>query len=320
MKKWLLPLAVIFLVIAVTADLFFTFVPAGELVVVNQWGKRGGGPGEFNEPIGITVGPAGNIYVADVRNSRVQKFSPGGNFILQWGKKGSGEGQFEKPVGVAVDAEGKVYVSDYDLDRIQVFSPNGAFLAQWEVTGKGEVTVAAGIGIDRNTGAIYLAEFYGKRVEKFTPDGKFIAQVGRPGRVMGGALHYPTDVHLDQKGGVYVADAYNNRIQKFDKNGVFRAKWGGPFGLGIPGGWRGWFRVPSGVAVDGGGRIYVADSANQRVVVMSAEGRFLAQWKTGQESVLFSPTRVAVGKDGTIYAVDTARDRIVALNYRPPRN
>ena len=49
---------------------------------------------------------------------------------------------------------------------------------------------------------------------------------------------------------------------------------------------------------------------------MSPEGKFLAEWKIEQSSVLFSPTRVAAGKEGTIYASDTARNRIVALNYR----
>ena len=315
MNKKLLAAGIVFLVIAIASEMFFTSAPTGELIVANQWGKAGGGEGEFNEPIGITVDQAGNVYVADVRNSRIQKFTPNGKFILQWGREGEGEGEFQKPVGVALDGEGKVYVIDYDLDRIQVFSSEGNFLNQWKKIG-GDFGFAAGIGIDRKEGAIYVAEFYGKIVEKFDLGGKFVAKVGSSGRALSGALHYPTDVFVDQNGFVYVADAYNNRIQKFDKNGNFVAKWGGVLGLGLPKKWGGWFTVPSGVAVDDNGRIYVADSANQRVIAMSPGGEFLAEWKTGEKSLLFSPTRVAVGKDGTIYAADTARNRIVALKYR----
>jgi DNA-binding beta-propeller fold protein YncE len=120
---------------------------------------------------------------------------------------------------------------------------------------------------------------------------------------------------VDNTGNVYVADTYNNRIQKFDSSGDYMAKWGGPFGLGIRGEWRGWFTVPSGVAVDGKGRIIIADSANNRVVILSSDGRYLAEWKSNISTNLFSPTRVAVGKGGVIYVVDTAENRIVTLKY-----
>lgn len=319
MNRKLLAAGIVFLVVAVAGDLIISAMPSGELTVVNQWGTQGGGPGEFNEPIGIAVDRAGNIYVADVRNSRIQKFAPDGKFLLQWGREGEGKGEFQKPVGVALGAEGKVYVIDYDLDRVQVFSGEGTFLDQWKKS-DGDFGVAAGIGIDVKEGAVYIAEFYGKIVEKFTLGGKFVGKVGSSGRALSGALHYPTDVFVDPKGNVYVADAYNNRIQKFDKNGGFVAKWGGPLGLGLPGKWGGWFKVPSGVAVDDDGRVYVADSANRRVVAMSPDGDFLAEWKIKEESLLFSPTRAAVGNDGTIYAADTARNRIVALKYRRWKN
>ncbi len=79
----------------------------------DQWGTSGEEPGQFREPMGIAVDNEGNVYVADARNQRVQKFTPQGEFLVTYGTPGTGPGQFEKPVDVAVDADGAVYVSDY---------------------------------------------------------------------------------------------------------------------------------------------------------------------------------------------------------------
>jgi len=82
-------------------------------------------PGYFSNPQGIGVDSAGNLYVADTGNHRVQKFSPSGQFLLSWGGQGSGVGQFIRPIDVAVDENGYIYVangggSDF---RIQKFAP-----------------------------------------------------------------------------------------------------------------------------------------------------------------------------------------------------
>ncbi len=64
----------------------------------------------------------GNLYVADSRNARVQKFNGSGKFLSQWGSAGSGEGQFDLPFGIMVDQEENVYVADWNIARIQKFS------------------------------------------------------------------------------------------------------------------------------------------------------------------------------------------------------
>lgn len=237
---------------------------------------------------------------------------------MKWGRSGEGSGEFSKPVDVAVDAEGRVHVSDYDLDRIQVFTEKGEFLKQWGKSGRapGEFTVAAGLGIDPKRDRIYLAEFYNKRVEAYDLDGRFLFQIGHPGRVWSKALNYPTDVAVDRNGNLYVADAYNNRIQKFTPTGEYLNKWGGFFGWGIASSRKGYFKVPSGVAVDQAGRIFVADSANHRIVVLSKNGSVLSRWALDLPTPLFSPSRVAVGPDGRIFAADTAHDRILVFEFR----
>ena len=79
-------------------------------------------------PWGITLDKSGNIYVADWRNDRIQKFDHDGHFLMQIGSSGSGPGQLNRPTGVAVDKDGIIYVADWLNDRLQVFDVDGAFL------------------------------------------------------------------------------------------------------------------------------------------------------------------------------------------------
>ncbi len=84
-------------------------------------------PGPFNGwfrvATGVTVGPAGNVFVADFYNHRIQKFSSRGQFLVAFGEKGDGTGQFELPTDVAVDVEGNLYVVDFGNNRIQKLAP-----------------------------------------------------------------------------------------------------------------------------------------------------------------------------------------------------
>jgi DNA-binding beta-propeller fold protein YncE len=64
---------------------------------------------------------AGNVYVADSANNRIQVFTAAGDFLTQWGTPGSGPGEFHKPIGVGVGPDGRIYVADTWNSRIQVF-------------------------------------------------------------------------------------------------------------------------------------------------------------------------------------------------------
>ena len=84
---------------------------------------RGTGDGQFHNPKGISVDRAGNVYVAETINHRVQVFDSNGRFQRKWGSEGSGNGQFDRPRYVAVDGAWNVYVSDSGNHRVQVFAP-----------------------------------------------------------------------------------------------------------------------------------------------------------------------------------------------------
>ncbi|MDH5296480.1 MAG: 6-bladed beta-propeller, partial [Nitrospirota bacterium] len=80
-------------------------------------------PGQFRSPWGVTVDEAGDVFVSDTGNQRIQKFDRDGNFITQWGGFGSQEGQFNFPYGLGVDSRGHVYAVDSGNMRVQQFMP-----------------------------------------------------------------------------------------------------------------------------------------------------------------------------------------------------
>jgi DNA-binding beta-propeller fold protein YncE len=76
------------------------------------------------------VDNAGGVYVVDLDDTRIQKFTSDGTFITQWSSAGPGEGQFNQPGGVAADRSGDIYLTDWNNHHIQKYDPNGTFITQ----------------------------------------------------------------------------------------------------------------------------------------------------------------------------------------------
>ncbi|MBU6298940.1 MAG: 6-bladed beta-propeller, partial [Alphaproteobacteria bacterium] len=127
-----------------------------------------------------------------------------------------------------------------------------------------------------------------------------------------GDFIYPTDAALAGNGDLFIADAYANRIQVFDRGGKFLTKWGGPFAIGIPGGFNGWFRVAISLAFGSKGDLFVADFYNDRIQKFSANGIFLTSFghKGASPGDFHHPIGVAVARDGSVFVADLANDRI----------
>jgi hypothetical protein len=91
----------------------------GAITFLKAWGTAGSGNGQFDLPVRPAVTATGEVYVADSKNNRVQKFSGGGTYLGQFGSSGSGNGQFNDTRGVAVSPTGEVYVTDMGNNRVQ---------------------------------------------------------------------------------------------------------------------------------------------------------------------------------------------------------
>jgi DNA-binding beta-propeller fold protein YncE len=158
------------------------FSSDGRLLAV--WGRNGGdgsagsGPGEFEQPRGVTTDSAGNVYVAEKLNHRIQKLSPDGRFVTCWGKNGgtgggdaaigSAPGEFNLPYDVAVDERDDVYVTDTSNTRVQKFTADGRFLFAWGGPGSGAGQFHDPYGVDTDCrSTVYVTDEGNDRVQRF---------------------------------------------------------------------------------------------------------------------------------------------------------
>jgi DNA-binding beta-propeller fold protein YncE len=309
---------------------------AGASPFLSSWGALGKVPGALDGPENVSVDLRGEVYVADRDNNRIQKFSSTGALLGVLGRNGGdgsagkNDGEFNRPRGVATDGLGDVYVADTGNNRIERFSPDARFLAKWGRNGgdgsaglgPGEFNDPRGVATD-GAGNVYVADHGNNRVQKFSPDGHFIAKWGRNGGdgsagTGNGEFHLPRGLAVDRAGDVFVADKSNNRIQEFTSDGHFTRRWGRNGGDGSPGTGNGEFRIPYSIAVDPSGRVYVADTGNNRIQAFTPAGMFVARWghnggdgSPGTGAGEFKgPYGVGVDCRGNVYVSDEGNNRI----------
>jgi len=115
---------------------------------LRAWGRPGSAPGEFENPIGLQIGPAGDIWVVDSGNERVQVFSQDGEFLRVLEDVGPG------PQIISLNDAGEFYVSSPWADsRVRHFSPDGDLLG---FVGEG-LDGPHGTATD-SSGAVYVAD------------------------------------------------------------------------------------------------------------------------------------------------------------------
>jgi DNA-binding beta-propeller fold protein YncE len=277
-----------------------------------KWGSQGSGDGQFDQPVGIAIDSAGDVYVTDQNNNRVQKFDRDGNFITQWGSFGTGDGEFSAPQGIAVGPlDNNVYVVDAGNNRIQKFDSSGTFVGKWGSAGTGdkEFDNPYGIAID-SVNAVYVTDFFNDRVQKFDSNGTFLRKWGSTG-TGDGQFNNPRAIGVDAFDNIYVSDA-TDRVQVFDFNGSFLSAWG------TAGSSDGQFIAPMGIAFESSGDDFISDWGNSRVQKLDSNGVFITKWGIfGSEDGHFRwPNGVAVDPTGRVYVVDTDNHRVQV--FTPP--
>ncbi|MBN1954723.1 MAG: NHL repeat-containing protein [Anaerolineae bacterium] len=222
------------------------------------FGGEGVGPGLFTDARHIGVDGAGNIYVAEHSEGRIQVFDPEGEFVTLWTVDN------ETPiVSLAVDRQGTVYL----IHHSQLFRHDGA-------TGQllGQVMYEDGHGFDdvavaADGGLVTSWQRFEDDIVRFDARGNAILVI--PAAISGqtGSAELDTQVAVDGLGNIYALGTFTEAVFRFAPGGQFVNRFGGP------GNEPGQFRAARAIAVDGQGRVYVGDSKG--VQVFDADGRYI---------------------------------------------
>lgn len=189
----------------------------------------GTGNGEFINARGIDIDSAGNIYVADGENARIQKFDSSGNYLAQWGTRGTSNGEFGWPEELIIDGSDNIYVADNqwpgasDNTRIQVFNTSGVYQKTIGSFGSenGQFFAIGGMAFDAE-GKLHVSETYFTKIQVFNADGtyshKYAAVGGDNGGIRTGSgveeLFEPNGLALNPiSDNMTIADSQNHRVQ-----------------------------------------------------------------------------------------------------------
>ena len=230
---------------------------------IKKWDSQGAGNGQISMPHSIDIDLAGNVYVADSGNSRVQKFTSDGQFVTKWSYENiGGIESYADPHQIAIDSVGNVYVPDAAGDKVIKFDGDGKFITKWgiEGTGNGQFRKPHGVAVD-SADNVYITDMHNSRVQKFDSGGNFITMWGTEGAKEGQFSQVIPGIDADYSNDdVYVVDKEGANVQKFSSSGKFITKWG------YEGGGDGEFKEPEDVAVNSMmGTIYVTDTGNSRI-------------------------------------------------------
>jgi uncharacterized repeat protein (TIGR01451 family) len=310
-----------------------------------------GGPAtiaQLDHPNGIALDAAGNLYIADTYNYVVRKVDAAGIITTvagngTYGYSGDGKpatsAEFREPFGVAVDGAGNLYIADTYNYRIRMVVATTGIVTT--VVGNGnccfnndgvpptsaELYDPAGVAVDA-AGNLYIADMYNNRIRKVTPGGPITTVAGNGtsgfsgdgGRATSAELHYPSAVAVDASGNLYIAEEGNARIRNVSAAGVIGTLAGGGRGDGGLGVF-GFLNQPSGVVRDNAGNTYIADTNNNCVRKVSANGTIATVAGTGVAGFhgdglaatgaqLNGPQGLALDASGNLYIADASNRRI----------
>jgi sugar lactone lactonase YvrE len=323
-------------VLTVSAPALNLSLLAGNIGGRGNFNGTGSGA-RFNNPTGIAVDAAGNVYVSELTNSDIRKITPAGavstlagTVLVQGSNDGAGAvASFKQPSGLAVDSAGTVYVADTGNHLIRKVTAAGVVTT---LAGSGIAGSADGLGAAASfnspnsvtvdaTGNVYVADTNNHTIRKITPAGLVSTLAGianSPGYANSGAgfslFAFPRAVAMAPSGNIHVLDAGNSAIRIVTPAGVVSA-------LVVPGPDLG---PAQGIAVDGAGVTYVAGYNEDTIKTISPAGviarlagtTFVVGITDGPEaSALFNlPIGLAINAAGTLYVADQQNQTIRTIS------
>jgi DNA-binding beta-propeller fold protein YncE len=230
-------------------------------VIVDRFGHTGSGKGEFLHPAGLAVGGDGSLYVADTGNNRVQRLSAHGHPLGTW--RSSGTGHLSNPEGLAIDQEGRLYVVDRSNARIEVMNVrrragHPGRLTTLTLPSGWALNQPKGIAVDRRE-RVYVADSGNRRVLVLSGSKRMKVRgiAGPPGH----RSFDPTGIAVSHAGGVYVTDTLGSCVDSADAGHLSPSHWQMICSH---------LHAPQGIAEDGRNHIFIADSGDSRILMLSA--------------------------------------------------
>ena len=321
-----------------TAHVVSTF--AGQAGVVGTTNGAGTGASAlFNEPEGVTVDAAGNVYVADTGNAAIRMITPAGAVSTLAGSPGAlgsidGVGSnalFYQPVGIAISASSNLYVADAFYNTLRQVSPDGTVLTiaglpgtSGNIDGAGSLARFSGpqgLAIDP-FGTLYIADTVNSTIRRMNGSSMVSTLAGSAsaassnGMTTSARLYFPENLAADASNNVYVADTQNSVIRQISPAGAVSILAGMPgvFGSVDGAAANASFNGPQGVAVVGSGNVYVADTGNSTIRKISGGATSTFAGSPGNPGnadgsgptvQFYEPQGVAVDGSGNVYVADT---------------
>lgn len=225
------------------------------------------GPGMLNKPMTVAVDAQENVYVVDITDKNVKKYTADGTYVATFAND---KGGLERPTGIAVTPDGsRIFVVDtggidtkeHLVSVYDTVNNKHLYNIGWRGTMEGEFNLPNNIALGHD-GNLYVVDGGNFRVQVFTQEGEFIRTFGSIGRLMG-QFSRPKGIALDSDNNVYVVDSAFGNIQIFNSKGQLLMAIGQRQKRGAAGE----YFLPAGIAVDEDGRVYVGDQFFRKIDV-----------------------------------------------------
>ena len=300
-------------------------------------------------PYGIGSDAVGNIYIADLDNSRIRKVNTAGiiSTVAGNGTAGfSGDGgqatdaELNSPRAICFDALGNFYIADELNYRIRKVNSagiittlagngNDGFSGDGGQATASELSNAFGIAIDA-LGNLYMADWGNGRIRKVNTAGiistyagnGLCCAIGDGGQATAAQLSYPYGVALDTIGNLYIANYGDGRVRMVNTSGIITTIAGGGSSLaeGVAA-TNAYLSGPNSVAIDITGNLYISEYYNARIRIVNTSG--IINTIAGNETSGFSgdggqaiaaelnyPTGIVINIAGNLYIADQSNNRI----------
>jgi sugar lactone lactonase YvrE len=235
----------------------------------------------FKNPHGIAVDSFGNLYIADTNNFRIRIINSTGyvSTIAGSGVWGSADGQgqsalLRNPLGIAMESVGNLYITDLIDQRIRKINSTGYVST---IAGSGVIGSANGQGLSASfrypngiavdsVGNLYIVDWGNNRIRKINSTG-YVSTIAGSGDIgsadgqgLSASFQFPFGIAVDSFGNLYIVDSYNHRIRKINSTGYVSTVAGFLRGFNDGQGPIASFNLPTKVAFDPTGYLYVTES------------------------------------------------------------